>query len=381
MVPAAIVIQARRLLGDAATESWTDAELFFHLNQAAIDIQAQTSLAKIRRSFSLTANGREVALDDEIAEPVWRGLIYREGEEHRILRYDPPEKFFASRTITSEIPERWTFMDDERQILLWPTPDTAAPASTLSGAHNATVTTFTLVSVANFADHGRALVNSEVIEWVGRDATANTLTGVTRGLEGTTAASHSDTNAITERNIMVYGLRRIREMEWRKLYTAGTVTTVNGNVAVTGASTAWNIAENARVGDYFGTRPTVQEMPRQFFRITAIGGATSLTLAQTWPFAGGGGTEQHVISDPFIFPNYADTALLSYVLWKTVQSQASRTAQALSDRYGRDYGVAISAIKKRLAKSDEILIPTRAVGRHREHEAFLSGDHPTVRLL
>jgi hypothetical protein len=73
-------------------------------------------------------------------------------------------------------------------------------SSTVSGAHTSSATTITVASTARFyldtGGLGRVVVGSEVITFTGR--TSTTLTGCTRGAEGTTAASISDGATITQ---------------------------------------------------------------------------------------------------------------------------------------------------------------------------------------
>ena len=68
---------------------------------------------------------------------------------------------------------------------------------TLNGAINDSTTTIVLTSVVNFPSTGTNFIQigSEEISYTG--ISGNTLTGVTRGARGTTAASHSDGATIT----------------------------------------------------------------------------------------------------------------------------------------------------------------------------------------
>lgn len=61
-------------------------------------------------------------------------------------------------------------------------------SSTLNGAINNSVTSIALVNAASFPSSGTAFIDDEEITWSGKST--NTLTGVTRGANGTTAASH-----------------------------------------------------------------------------------------------------------------------------------------------------------------------------------------------
>jgi hypothetical protein len=62
--------------------------------------------------------------------------------------------------------------------------------TTLNGAINSAVTTITLTSVTGFPTTGVVKIDNELISYTG--ITSNNLTGCTRGVNGTAAASHSD---------------------------------------------------------------------------------------------------------------------------------------------------------------------------------------------
>ena len=62
--------------------------------------------------------------------------------------------------------------------------------TTLNGAIDNLVTTITLTSVTNFTTSGTVLIDNELISYTG--ISSNDLTGCTRGINGTSAASHSD---------------------------------------------------------------------------------------------------------------------------------------------------------------------------------------------
>jgi hypothetical protein len=62
--------------------------------------------------------------------------------------------------------------------------------TTLDGAINSAVTTITLTSVTGFPTTGVVKIDNELISYTG--ITSNNLTGCTRGVNGTAAASHSD---------------------------------------------------------------------------------------------------------------------------------------------------------------------------------------------
>ena len=75
--------------------------------------------------------------------------------------------------------------------------DTGAVTTTLNGAINSSTTTIVLTNAAQFPSTGTnfVLIGTEMIQYTG--VNSNTLTGVTRGARGTTAASHSDGVTVT----------------------------------------------------------------------------------------------------------------------------------------------------------------------------------------
>jgi hypothetical protein len=79
----------------------------------------------------------------------------------------------------------------------WGGEAAGATTSTLNGAINDSVTTLTLADASLFPSTGTnfVIIGSEEISYTG--VTGNTLTGLTRGVAGTTAASHSDGATVT----------------------------------------------------------------------------------------------------------------------------------------------------------------------------------------
>jgi hypothetical protein len=83
-----------------------------------------------------------------------------------------------------------------------------ATTTTLSGAHTSAQTTINVASAAAFPAVGMGYItdgatNDEQIAWTGK--TATTLTGVTRGIGGTTAASHSGGQTIAVSQALANG--------------------------------------------------------------------------------------------------------------------------------------------------------------------------------
>jgi hypothetical protein len=68
--------------------------------------------------------------------------------------------------------------------------------STLSSSINTSVTSLTMASSTSFPSSGTVLIDSELITYTGNSG--GTLTGLTRGASGTTAASHSSGATVTD---------------------------------------------------------------------------------------------------------------------------------------------------------------------------------------
>ena len=71
----------------------------------------------------------------------------------------------------------------------WGGTESGTFTSTLASGINASVTSLTLASASSFPTSGTVQIGSELITYTG--VTSNTLTGLTRGALGTTAAIHS----------------------------------------------------------------------------------------------------------------------------------------------------------------------------------------------
>ncbi len=69
--------------------------------------------------------------------------------------------------------------------------------STLSSSINASVTSLTMASSSSFPSSGTVLIGTELITYTGND-NSGTLSGLTRGASGTTAATHSSGATVTD---------------------------------------------------------------------------------------------------------------------------------------------------------------------------------------
>jgi len=105
----------------------------------------------------------------------------------------------ATHLITATVTERNIVTD----CFVLPDPlYIGAFSTTLTGDHNATVTTITVASNATFPTAGKLLIDSEVISYTGKSSTTG-FTGCLRGRDGTTAAAHTGTAVVTDPNSTV----------------------------------------------------------------------------------------------------------------------------------------------------------------------------------
>ena len=90
-----------------------------------------------------------------------------------------------------------------RKANVYPYPDEDADTTTLGAAvSTTTATTITVADSGDFDTQGRVIIDSEVISYTGK--TATTLTGCTRGEEGTTAATHLIAATVTKRDFLYH---------------------------------------------------------------------------------------------------------------------------------------------------------------------------------
>ena len=85
----------------------------------------------------------------------------------------------------------------------------------LNGAITAGSSTITVDSVSQFPATGTLLIGSEQITYTTLNSSANTITGLTRGANGTTAAAHANDDKVYDNNSIVYGTGDILEAVYR----------------------------------------------------------------------------------------------------------------------------------------------------------------------
>jgi len=326
----------RRQLLDQFGKQWSIADVGMALDEAAKFIQGEIGVLKNRTSLSIVANQREYTVASTLQKP--EAVFYlSNAPPHQLIGLNMYEFLNEARVPTATTIPRFYWFDESNQLLyLAPQPDTAAHTTTLTGAHSSTVTTLTVGSTTNFPTEGRALIESEVVSWTNK--TSTTLTGVTRGIEGTVAASHANAVTVTERDLLIYGQRLYQEREMWRYYTTGTATFTNGSVAVSGASTSW--LNNTTVGDYIGDvgasgANATTTLPVRWYKISAVTQANSISLDSDFlePTVT---ARVYIATSPNPFPSYLDAVLRAYsmsILLKKGYPEQSRMEWLTVERF------------------------------------------------
>ena len=199
-----------------------------------------------------------------------RALYVAEGGLERSIRY------FTSPTLTervacASIPATNTALGQGEFSLGFEagSPFYSTTAATLSGAITSADTTISVNSTAGYASYGRIMIDREMIDYTG--ITANSFTGVLRGRDGTTAASHASGTRVGQDQCTVSstsgvpslanytGRRQVREgvqiqEGWIVGNIGGSATNENINsIYCTAANNCWAVADNGVIVQWNGS--------------------------------------------------------------------------------------------------------------------------------
>lgn len=201
---AMMISRVRTLLDEKDDNFVSDEEITDALNsrQRRVINDRMWMFNEVERSQSITANKIDYDIDTDIK------TLHSCRIDSRPVKYVSRaewERYNYDTDATTDTPYVMSIF--VRKMRFWPRPDTAATSTTLDGDITATDTTITVSDVSGFqrADYYRFKINDEVIYANAVDTTNNQFTGCSRGQEGTTAASHSDTDTVTEQNIVYTG--------------------------------------------------------------------------------------------------------------------------------------------------------------------------------
>jgi hypothetical protein len=198
-----MVSKVRTLINELKDDFVTDGEIVDAINDKQREILNQRlwTFGEIERTTSSVANQFEYAVSSSIKTlhtMRFRTIpLARIGEARwEMLHWNTNQT--SSRPMAAAI---W-----QGNIRIYPTPPDSAATTQLNGALSDSETATMTVdnaSVFKKGDFYRVIIDSEVIYATGQSST--TLTGLLRGQEGTTAASHLDNATVTERDIVYAG--------------------------------------------------------------------------------------------------------------------------------------------------------------------------------
>ena len=191
-----IITRIQKLFGDTSGDFISDTFGLDWLSQAQRRFCHKVLALDEIKDYTITAKQPRFDLPTNCIIPI--GLTWFKSRTEK-LDYQPPDVWAR---VIEEMPNATGNPDFysiiRRQVVVGPqVPSTASANSTASGTFTASATTLGLVAASGtFRSKGFVKVNSEVMEYTAVATT--TLTGVVRGVHGTTAASHASGDTVTE---------------------------------------------------------------------------------------------------------------------------------------------------------------------------------------
>ena len=194
-----------------------------------------------------------------------------------------------------------------------------AAASTLNGGINATVTSLTVASGTNFPDAGVVLINSEIIAYTGKST--NVLTGLTRGYNGTTAASHSTAAVVGSYLLLV--THATNGAQANDFVTFSGAASLGGNITATVLNREFQVVAVQTASIY-----TIVSTAYNTLGVGIGTGDTSLTLASAADFPNTAGVLK-VDSEQIFFAGKTSNTLTGLIRGFNGTTAASHSSGAI----------------------------------------------------
>lgn len=191
--------KVRRLIDETTEEKVTDDDINDEINTAQSEFshEYRWPFYEKTKSFSAVADQFEYSLASNVDK------LYDASFDTQPLVVDDLSKWEMRRWDTDVSGDPTNICMWGNKARVYPYPSSSADTTTLGAAVTTTTeTTLTVASSSSFPEQGRVIVDSEVISYTGK--TSTTLTGCSRGEEGTTAATHSNGATVTERNFIYH---------------------------------------------------------------------------------------------------------------------------------------------------------------------------------
>jgi hypothetical protein len=195
----------RTLLSEDTPSYWSNNELNTYINMGLEDICSKTDILEDISTYSLVQYQADYDLPSDYTK-IKRVEITKGSSIYEIFPADLDEAYQGMVRTTSNPPYGYNLWQEK--VRLTQRPSTGATADKLDGDITASDTTITLDSSSLFPKEGRVIIDDEIISYTFNDGTNNQLTGCVRGIEGTTAVTHSSGGAVTLRDMWVYHFKK-----------------------------------------------------------------------------------------------------------------------------------------------------------------------------
>ena len=189
----------RRQLSESDYRKVTDEDIIEEINEKQRDVAHERLWPFYETIFSASTvtNQREYGINTSVSY----GKAYMVAVDSEPLKKIDATKYNILHFDTNQTGNPTHFHIWNNKLRLYPMPSSAATSTTLSVAiTSATATEISLTSTSGFRAPGRALIDSEVVSY--ENVSTTQLLGCQRGLEGTIAATHLISVAVTERDII-----------------------------------------------------------------------------------------------------------------------------------------------------------------------------------
>ena len=192
----------RTAVGD---DNFSEATIIRYLNKSQTKISKRLKYqVSLKRTMSTVADQEEYTIPSRMRHIT--DLRVEKDSCLPITKEDIERLYEQDRDNTGTVTSYWR---DGNKIGLYYRPDAAAESTTLyANIISATATSLQITYDADIPSRGAGIVNSEVMYWTGKtdtDTTYSTLSGLTRGAEGTHATTHSAGDTFTWRDIEIFG--------------------------------------------------------------------------------------------------------------------------------------------------------------------------------
>ena len=167
-----------------------------HINFGQADFSRDINWPFLETIGSLAAVADQYNYDVASNFDTMKSIVYK--RLHRLIPVTYEQWILSTENPSSGTPR--VYVIHEGNVKMQPATSDVAPTTTLNGAiTDAAAVSITLTSTSSLETRGRVIVDDEVIDYQNVSSTQILL--CTRGVEGTTAATHSNGATVTAREI------------------------------------------------------------------------------------------------------------------------------------------------------------------------------------